>query len=166
MALAAFEHGRIVATLHSFPTELTMPGGNTVSAGALTAVTCQPTHRRQGVLTRMIGADLLASKERGEPVDILIAAEYPIYGRFGYGPAVRDGMGARSRRDPIRRTGNRKRRVRRRRDVPQGGADDLRARPHHTSRHDRSQRLRLGRQGRSPSPSRGQAVARFPSALS
>jgi predicted acetyltransferase len=87
-AHAAFEHGRIVATLHSFPTELTMPGGNTVSAGALTAVTCQPTHRRQGVLTRMISADLLASKERGEPVDILIAAEYPIYGRFGYGPAV------------------------------------------------------------------------------
>ena len=85
---AAFEHGRIVATLQSFPSTLTLPGGAEVAAGALTAVTCQPTHRRQGVLTQMIGADLAASKERGEAVDILIAAEYPIYGRFGYGPAV------------------------------------------------------------------------------
>ena len=85
---AAFENDRIVATLQSFPTTLTLPGGGTITAGALTAVTCHPTHRRQGVLTRMIGADLAASKERGEPADILIAAEYPIYGRFGYGPAV------------------------------------------------------------------------------
>jgi len=85
---AAFEDDRIVATLQSFPTELTLPGGGTIEVGALTAVTCHPTHRRQGVLTRMIGADLAASKDRGEPADILIAAEYPIYGRFGYGPAV------------------------------------------------------------------------------
>lgn len=28
--------------------------------------------------------------EAGEPLAILIAAEYPIYGRFGYGPATRD----------------------------------------------------------------------------
>src|SRR5262245_41142401 len=87
-AYAAFDKGRIVATLQSFQTTLTLPGGAMVPAGALTAVTCQPTHRRQGVLTRMIGLDLAASKDRGEPVDILIAAEYPIYGRFGYGPAV------------------------------------------------------------------------------
>ena len=86
-ALAAFDQGQIVATLRSFPTELTVPGG-TVEAGALTAVTCQPTHRRQGLLTRMITRDLRASAERGEPVDVLIASEYPIYGRFGYGPAV------------------------------------------------------------------------------
>ena len=26
--------------------------------------------------------------ERGEPVAALIAAEYPIYGRYGYGPAT------------------------------------------------------------------------------
>jgi predicted acetyltransferase len=87
-AMAAFDGGAAVATLQSFPTELTVPGGDTVAAGALTAVTCRATHRRQGLLTRMITADLAASAERGEPVGILIAAEYPIYGRFGYGPAV------------------------------------------------------------------------------
>jgi predicted acetyltransferase len=36
----------------------------------------------------MITADLRASAARGEPVGILIASEYPIYGRFGYGAAV------------------------------------------------------------------------------
>ncbi len=87
-ALSAFDRGQIVATLRSFPTQLTVPGGAQVDAGALTAVTCQPTHRRQGLLTGMISRDLRASAERGEIVDVLIASEYPIYGRFGYGPAV------------------------------------------------------------------------------
>jgi predicted acetyltransferase len=85
---AAFDNGRIVATLRSFPTELTISPGATVAAGAVTAVSCRPTHRRQGLLTRLITDDLRASAERGEPVDVLISSEYPIYGRFGYGPAA------------------------------------------------------------------------------
>ncbi len=85
---AAFDRGVIVATLRSFPTELTVPGGHAIAAGALTAVTCHATHRRQGLLTRMITADLASSVERGEPAHVLIASEYPIYGRFGYGPAT------------------------------------------------------------------------------
>jgi predicted acetyltransferase len=87
-ALATYDDGRMVATLRSFPTDLSVPGGARIDAGALTAVTCHPTHRRQGVLTQMITADLRSSKERGEAADVLIASEYPIYGRFGYGPAV------------------------------------------------------------------------------
>ena len=85
---AAFDGESMVATLRSFPTELTVPGASTVPAGALTAVTCRATHRRQGLLTRMITADLANSRERGEPAHVLIASEYPIYGRFGYGPAT------------------------------------------------------------------------------
>ena len=85
---AAFDADRIVATLRSFPTELTVPGGAAVPAGAVTAVTCQPTHRRQGLLTKLMTEDLRDSADRGELLDVLIASEYPIYGRFGYGPAV------------------------------------------------------------------------------
>jgi predicted acetyltransferase len=85
---AAFDGGAMVATLRSFPTELTVPGGRAIAAGALTAVTCHATHRRQGLLTRMITTDLASSVERGEPAHVLIASEYPIYGRFGYGPAT------------------------------------------------------------------------------
>ena len=100
----AVDGPELVATFGSFPTELTLPGGATVPAGAVTQVTCRATHRRQGILTRIMHGDLAASHERGEVADVLIAAEYPIYGRFGYGPA----RGARSvrstRRSPRRRT--------------------------------------------------------------
>ncbi len=86
--VAAFDGSTIVATFHSFPTPLTLPGGRVVPAGAVTAVACRPTHRRQGLLTRMITDDLVGSRDRGELADVLIAAEWPIYGRFGYGPAT------------------------------------------------------------------------------
>jgi predicted acetyltransferase len=85
----AVDGPEFVATYASFGTELTVPGGATVPAGAVTAVTCRATHRRQGILTRIIRRDLDESRERGEVADVLIAAEYPIYGRFGYGPATR-----------------------------------------------------------------------------
>ena len=65
-----------------------MPGGAIVPSAALTNVTVAPTHRRQGLLRRMLEPDLAAAKERGEPVGMLIAAEFPIYGRFGYGSAA------------------------------------------------------------------------------
>jgi predicted acetyltransferase len=84
---AAFDGDEVVGTLRSYPDDLTVPGGMVTRAGCLTNVTVRPTHRRQGLLTRMITADLRDSKERGEAVDILIASEYPIYGRFGYGAA-------------------------------------------------------------------------------
>ncbi|HEX9258974.1 MAG TPA: GNAT family N-acetyltransferase, partial [Acidimicrobiales bacterium] len=86
---AAFDEGQIVGTLRSFATEITVPGGAQVSAAGLTNVTVRATHTRRGLLTNMITPDLAASADRGEAVGILIAAEHPIYGRFGYGPATR-----------------------------------------------------------------------------
>ncbi len=84
---AGFDGDRIVATLRSFPATLTVPGG-TLATSALTAVTTTSTHRRRGIASRMVAADLAASKARGERASILIAAEWGIYGRFGYGPAT------------------------------------------------------------------------------
>lgn len=80
--------GRCVATFRSFSQELTVPGGAVVPSSAVTNVSVTATHRRQGLLTRMMAADLTAAKERGDVVSALIAAEYPIYGRYGYGPAT------------------------------------------------------------------------------
>jgi predicted acetyltransferase len=85
---AAFDGTRVAGTLRSFPTPFTVPGPAEVTAAGLTNVTVMPTHRRRGVLSQMITRDLTASAERGEPVSILIASEYPIYGRFGYGAAI------------------------------------------------------------------------------
>jgi predicted acetyltransferase len=87
-ARAAFEGTEIVGTLRSFGTELTVPGPTGIRSSALTAVSVAPTHRRKGILRSMLLPDLADSKERGEPVGILTASEFPIYGRFGYGPAT------------------------------------------------------------------------------
>ncbi|WP_037678780.1 GNAT family N-acetyltransferase [Streptomyces griseus] len=86
--LGAFEGARCVATFKSFAQELTAVGGATVPANAVTGVTVTPTHRRRGLLTRMMSQDLAAAKDREDVVATLIAAEYPIYGRYGFGPAT------------------------------------------------------------------------------
>ena len=85
---AGFDGDRLVSTLRTFPAELTVPGGGTLVASAVTAVTTTSTHRRRGLAARMVTAELAASAERGEPVSMLIAAEWEIYGRYGYGPAT------------------------------------------------------------------------------
>ncbi|MFE3326667.1 GNAT family N-acetyltransferase [Streptomyces sp. NPDC059176] len=82
------ETGRCVGTFRSFPQKLTVPGGAEVVANAISNVTVSPTHRRRGLLSRMMSGDLAAAKERGDAVATLIAAEYPIYGRFGFGAAA------------------------------------------------------------------------------
>lgn len=85
---AAFDGDRVVATFRSFAQRLTAVGGASVPADAIANVTVSPTHRRRGLLSRMMSADLTAAKERGDVVATLIAAEYPIYGRYGFGPAT------------------------------------------------------------------------------
>ncbi|MEU9301842.1 GNAT family N-acetyltransferase [Streptomyces sp. NPDC048269] len=80
--------GRCVAAFLSFAQELTVPGGATVPVSAVSNVAVLATHRRQGLLTRMMAAELAAAHARGDVLATLIAAEYPIYGRYGYGPAT------------------------------------------------------------------------------
>jgi predicted acetyltransferase len=84
--------GRWIATLATEPRTVTVPGadGTTVDveADALTGVTVAATHRRRGLLKRMIGQSLERAKQAGEPFSVLIAAEWPIYGRYGYAPAA------------------------------------------------------------------------------
>jgi predicted acetyltransferase len=86
---AAFDGRRICGTFRSWATELTVPGGARLPASAVAGVTVLPTHRRQGILRALVGAEHSAIRERGEAVGLLYASEYPIYGRFGYGPGCR-----------------------------------------------------------------------------
>jgi predicted acetyltransferase len=80
----AREDGAVVGGCTSFPFELTVPGGVVRSAG-LTVVGVLPTHRRRGILRRMMRAQLDDVHRRGEPVGYLWASEDTIYGQFGYG---------------------------------------------------------------------------------
>ena len=84
----ALDGAEIVATLRSAPLDTTMPGGDAVATAGVTNVTVAATHRRKGLMARLLTAELQSARERGEPVASLIAAEWPIYGRFGFGPAV------------------------------------------------------------------------------
>ena len=83
-----FDGATVVATLRSFRSQLTVPGGGVLEASAVTAVTTTSTHRRRGLATRLMAAELAASVQRGEHVSILIPAEWGIYGRFGYGAST------------------------------------------------------------------------------
>jgi predicted acetyltransferase len=84
----AFVDGDLSGTTGAFLTELTVPGGATVPCSAVTQVTVLPTQRRRGLLTEMMTVQLADAVEAGAIVAMLIAAEWPIYGRFGYGMAV------------------------------------------------------------------------------
>src|SRR5437899_11827650 len=83
---AAFEDGRAVGGAGVFPFRMTVPGGQVPAAG-VTTVGVLPSHRRRGVLTAMMRAQLDDVRERGESIAVLWASEDMIYGRFGYGTA-------------------------------------------------------------------------------
>ncbi len=87
-ALCAFEGGKMVATSTVISMELTLPGGSTLPAGGLTWVAVLPTHRRRGILRRLVAAQFADMIRRGEPLSVLLASEGNIYGRFGYGAAT------------------------------------------------------------------------------
>ncbi len=85
--VCAFEGGELVGASATISQRLAVPGA-IVAAGGLTAVGVLPSHRRRGVLTEMMRRHLAQVKERSEVVSNLWAAEWPIYGRFGYGRAT------------------------------------------------------------------------------
>jgi predicted acetyltransferase len=83
---AAWERGSIVAGAGAFSFSLTGPGGRLPAAG-VSVVGVLPTHRRRGILTQLMRAQLDDVHRRGEPLACLWASEETIYGRFGYGMA-------------------------------------------------------------------------------
>src|SRR5688572_28181594 len=87
--LAVFDGDRIVGGSMLLRMRLTVPGGE-LPMGGLTAVGVVPTHRRRGVLSALMQRHFADMREWGEPLSGLSAAEYPIYGRFGYGSAAPD----------------------------------------------------------------------------
>jgi predicted acetyltransferase len=82
----AWDGDRVVGGASAFPFELTVPGARILAAGVST-VGVLPTHRRRGILSAIMRAQLDACRARGETVAYLWASEDTIYNRFGYGIA-------------------------------------------------------------------------------
>ncbi|WP_299052735.1 GNAT family N-acetyltransferase [uncultured Nocardioides sp.] len=79
-----------VATYASWAQSINVGGGTTLPLHMVTAVTTAVSHRRRGLLRSMMTADLANAARDGLPMAALTATEGSIYGRFGFGPAVRE----------------------------------------------------------------------------
>ncbi|MEU1193935.1 GNAT family N-acetyltransferase [Streptomyces sp. NPDC005859] len=86
--LAVFDEGEPVAGASVYSRMLTVPGGVLPVAG-VASVGVAPTHRRRGILTSMMRAQLTdLHEQQREPIAALRPSEAGIYGRYGYGPAT------------------------------------------------------------------------------
>jgi predicted acetyltransferase len=82
---AAFEGDRMVGSTGASAYELTVPHGRILPCAGVVAVGVLPTHRRRGVLRRLLRTQLDDIHEQDQPVAYLWASEGSIYQRFGYG---------------------------------------------------------------------------------
>lgn len=78
-----------VATFSSWDGRMNVGGPELLGLRMITDVTVAPTHRRRGLLTRLMTDDLDAAAAAGLPLAGLTVSEGGIYGRFGFGPATR-----------------------------------------------------------------------------
>jgi predicted acetyltransferase len=85
--VGAYDGTRLVGVLAAHAFSMAVPGGELGCAG-VTFVCVAPTHRRQGVLTGMIGELYRGCPEAGQPLAALWTEDAAIYGRFGFGPAT------------------------------------------------------------------------------
>lgn len=77
-----------VASINSWVTPMTVPGGGELAMWAISAVTVAATHRRRGIARALLEGDLRAASASGVAIAGLTATEATIYGRYGFGAAV------------------------------------------------------------------------------
>ena len=85
--VVAHDGDDLVGVSGNYSLELTVPGPRALRVAGVTWVAVSPTHRRQGLLTRMMNELHADADARDEPLAILTASEGAIYRRFGYGVA-------------------------------------------------------------------------------
>lgn len=87
-SIAVVDGSGYVATASAIELDVVLPGGYVVGMAGVTLVTVDPTVTRRGVLTTMMQHIHRRAAEEGKPLAGLVPTEWPIYGRFGYGPAT------------------------------------------------------------------------------
>lgn len=89
-AIVAVEDGRVVGHATSTRMTLTVPGARTVEACGVAGVMVAPTHRRRGILRAIYTEQHRRTEAAGLALTIFTASQGAIYGRFGYGPTIRE----------------------------------------------------------------------------
>ncbi|MDQ0732306.1 GNAT family N-acetyltransferase [Arthrobacter sp. B1I2] len=79
-----------VATFGTFDKTLNVGFGRLLDTRLVTAVTVRTSHRRRGLLRRMMAGELELARREGLAIAALTASEASIYRRFGYGVATRE----------------------------------------------------------------------------
>lgn len=77
-----------VATIDSWVTPVTLPGGGELPMWAISGVTVSATHRRRGIARALLEGELRAAAAAGVPIAGLTVSEATIYGRYGFGSAL------------------------------------------------------------------------------
>ena len=85
--LAAYVDGKIVGANGVLSFTLSIPKG-TVKAGGIIDVVVYPTHRRQGIMSKLMKRQLNEILNKNEPIAFLYSADSGTYGRFGFGLAT------------------------------------------------------------------------------
>ncbi|MDQ1122914.1 GNAT family N-acetyltransferase [Microbacterium trichothecenolyticum] len=85
---AGVEPDAPVATVDSWPSELTVSPGRVAPLYAISAVTVAPTHRRRGIARAMLTGELRTAAAAGYAIAGLTVTEATIYGRWGFSPAA------------------------------------------------------------------------------
>ena len=89
----AGDAGWPIATVNSWPGQLTLPGSTiekprTLPSWAISSVTVAATHRRRGIARNLLEGELRTAAALGVPMAMLTVSESSIYGRFGFAPAA------------------------------------------------------------------------------
>ena len=89
----AAQAGWPIATVNSWPGQLTLPGSTiehprTLTSWAISSVTVAATHRRRGVARNLLEGELRTAAALGVPMAMLTVSESTIYGRFGFAAAA------------------------------------------------------------------------------
>jgi predicted acetyltransferase len=79
------DDGRFVGGAAILTRKLTVPGERQLPMAAVTWVFVHPTHRRQGLMRRLLVGQLEGLRDGGEPIAALGASQSQLYRRFGYG---------------------------------------------------------------------------------
>ncbi|MEA2672248.1 MAG: hypothetical protein QOG45_2468 [Chloroflexota bacterium] len=84
---ACVDDGHVVGGAAILTRQLTVPGERQLPMAAVTWVFVHPTHRRRGLMRRLITGQLEGLRDGGEPIAALGATQSQLYRRFGYGVA-------------------------------------------------------------------------------